>query len=75
MLFRKAKKTFHVPQTTLENQVSGKYYLKQALPEAVESKIVETLRHAAKQGIDVSRTQFLRRTGELCKQLRVYPAF
>ncbi|XP_022342950.2 uncharacterized protein LOC111136409 [Crassostrea virginica] len=79
MSFRKAEKTFHVPKSTLENHVSGKYDLnsrmgrKPALPEAVESKIVETLKHAAKQGIGVSRTQLLRRTGELCKRLRVTP--
>ena len=46
---------------------------KPALPEELETKIVETLKEASRQGIGVSRQQLLRRTGELCKRLRVTP--
>jgi hypothetical protein len=46
---------------------------KPALPKEVENKIVSTLKEAAKQGIRISRQQLLRRTGALCKRLRVSP--
>lgn len=77
MSYRKAEKTFNVPRSTLENHVSGKYDInvrmgrKPALPEEVENKIVDTCKVASKQGIGITRSQLLRRTGELCKRLRV----
>jgi hypothetical protein len=77
MSYRKYEKTFNVPRSILENHVSGKYDLnvkmgrKPALPEEVENKIVHTLKVAARQRIGISRYQLLRRTGEICKRLRV----
>lgn len=77
MSYRKAEKTFNVPRSTLENHVSGKCDInvrmgrKPALPEEVEDKIVDTRKVASKQGIGITRSQLLRRTGELCKRLRL----
>ena len=52
MSFRKAEKTFQIPKSTLKNKISGKsdidskFGIKPALPEEVETRIVETLKEA-----------------------------
>ena len=51
-LSEKLKKTFRIPKSTLKNKISGKsdidskFGTKLALPEELETRIVETLKEA-----------------------------
>ena len=60
-MVRKDEKTFQILKSTLENKISGKFDTnsklgrKPALPEEVETKMVETLEEASRQGIGVPR--------------------
>ena len=77
MSIRKASELHHVPKSTIADRVSGRFDLnakpgrKPALPRVVEDKIVETVKLAAKSGMGVSRKNLLKRTGTLCKRLKI----
>ncbi|XP_069108119.1 uncharacterized protein [Argopecten irradians] len=79
MSLRKAAQHFSIPKSTLSDRVNERYGSDPrlgrppALPDAIEDKIVNTVKAAAKQGMGISRRQLLARTGDLCRKYKVTP--
>ena len=76
---RKAADQYSIPRSTNADRVSGRFDVlsdvkpgrKPVLPPQLEAKIVSNLKLAAARGMGVSRSQLLRRTGILCKTLKL----
>jgi hypothetical protein len=79
MSIRVAATKYGVPKSTLGDKMSGRRDLdtnigrRDALSEAVENKIVDTVLEASMRGMGISRRQLFTRTSILCKQMRVTP--
>lgn len=78
---RQAAKQFNIPKSTIGDRVSGRLGLNSnhgrppALSPELESKIVSSIKMAAKLGVGLSQSQILRRTKELCSRLDIQSGY
>ena len=74
---RKASSTYNVPKSTLGDRISGRFQVgvrrgrPPHIPPELESKIVESIKMAARRGIGLTRKQILLRTNVLCKRSKI----
>lgn len=79
MSIRAAAATFGVPKSTVADKISGRSDLetnigrRPALPQSVETKVVNSVLEASKRGMGISCRQLFARTGNLCKRMNAAP--
>ncbi|KAK3108839.1 hypothetical protein FSP39_017026 [Pinctada imbricata] len=77
MSLRKASLKFGIPKSTLHDTISKKYPSpgkpgrRPTIPIEIENRVARAVIEAARQGIGISKRQFLRRVGSLCKQIGI----
>ncbi|XP_060577256.1 uncharacterized protein LOC132734512 [Ruditapes philippinarum] len=81
MSIRQAAKHFNVPKSTIGDRISGKHELHVPngrpphIPKAIEDKIVDAVKMAARRGIGLTRQQVLNRTLVLTKRMKIGGGF